>query len=198
MKSNRGNLFCAVSALAIVMAFVTSALAAQNQQTAQKANAPAGVNYQPLNVKPGLWENTVSITRTGAMPIPPEMLSRLTPDQRARMEQRMKANAAAQSHTVTDKQCVTREDLEKPDLLNFDRRQQCTVKILESTSTTASGKMSCQSEAGKLDGALDVKAPDPEHMNSTWHATVAGNGHTMNVDAKSSSKWLASSCESAK
>ena len=198
MRINKRNLLRDVSALAIVVAFLTIALAAQNQQTAKKADSPAGVKYQPLNVKPGLWENTLSITRTGEIPIPPEMLSRLTPDQRARMEQRMKANAAAQSHTVTDKQCITQEDLQKPDILNPERQQHCVVKILESTSTTDSGKMSCESELGKLDGALEVKAPDPEHMNSTWHSTVASNGHIMNVDAKSSSKWLGSSCESAK
>lgn len=198
MKLNRQNLLRDVSALAIAMAFLTLALAAQNQQTAEKADSRAGVKYQPLNVKPGLWENTLSITRTGEIPIPPEMLSRLTPDQRARMEQRMKANAAAQSHTVTDKQCITQEDLQKPNVLNPERQQHCIVKILESTSTSASGKMSCESEMGKLDGALEVKAPDPEHMNSTWHSTAAANGHTMNVDAKSSSKWLSLSCETAK
>lgn len=199
MKLNAGNLLRLAAEIAVLMVFFTLAVSAQNQRAANKADSPAGVKYQPLNIKPGLWENTISITHAGEMPIPPEMLSRLTPDQRARMEQRMKANAAAQSHTVTDKQCVTQEDLQKPDFLsNFERQQQCVVKILESTSTSASGKMSCQSEAGKMDGALEIKAPDPEHMNSTWHSTLAGNGHSMSVDAKSSSKWLGSSCETGK
>lgn len=183
--------------LLMIVIAITVAVRAQTDQAAKKADSVRGVKYQPLNVKPGLWENTLTITHSGELPIPAEMLSRLTPEQRARMEQRMKANAAAQSHTVTDKHCTKPEDLQNPNYLNPNPEYQCVVTVLESTRTRASGKMSCHTQDVRFDGALEVNAPDPEHMNSTYHATAAGNGHTMNIDAKSSSKWLGSSCENA-
>jgi hypothetical protein len=47
-------------------------------------------------------------------------------------------------------------------------------------------------------GTYEVEALDPEHVNGTSHATMNGNGHTMNVDGKFTSKWLGSSCEGVK
>src|SRR5882724_1490051 len=54
----------------------------------------AGGKFQPLDVKTGLWETTTTNTHSGEMPLPAELLDRLTPEQRARMEARMKANSA--------------------------------------------------------------------------------------------------------
>jgi hypothetical protein len=149
-----------------------------------------GVQYQPLNVKPGLWEKTFSITRTGALPIPPEMLNRMTPEQRARMEERMKANSAGHTSTNTERSCITRDDLEKP--LTFDN--QCTWTILESSSTQAKGNVSCEAQGMKMTGNGEFAAPDPEHMKGSVHTTSTGRGQTMNVDAAFTSKWVSASC----
>lgn len=51
--------------------------------------------FQPLNVKTGLWESTTTSTTSGQMPLPSDMLAKLSPDQRARIEARMNANSAA-------------------------------------------------------------------------------------------------------
>ena len=78
-------------------------LTASVSSLAQKKNADDpqhGATLQPLNIKPGLWEQTVNTTIAGEMPISTEMLNRLTPEQRARMEERMKANSAAHTHTT--------------------------------------------------------------------------------------------------
>ena len=39
---------------------------------------------KPLNLKLGLWEATSLISMSGAPPIPPEMLAKMTPAQRAK------------------------------------------------------------------------------------------------------------------
>jgi hypothetical protein len=168
---------------------------------AQKKNAddsPHGAALQPLNIKPGLWEQTLNSTVAGEMPIPAEMLNRLTPEQRARMEERMKANSAAHARTTTDKHCISKEDLQKNKFLNLDRSKECTPTITASTSTSAKGKMSCESEGMKMTGALEILAPDSEHVNGSWHATTNGGGHTMNVDSTFTSTWLGSSCGNVK
>ena len=45
--------------------------------------------YEPLNVKTGLWEVTTTVSTSGQMPIPPDLLAKLTPEQRAKFEQQM-------------------------------------------------------------------------------------------------------------
>ncbi|HEY4052352.1 MAG TPA: DUF3617 domain-containing protein [Terriglobales bacterium] len=167
----------------------------------QKKNADDsqhGATLQPLNIKPGLWEQTVNSTVAGEMPIPAEMLNRLTPEQRARMEDRMKANSAAHTHTTTDKHCLSKEDAQKNKFLNLDRNKECTGTITTSTSTSAKGRVSCESEGMKMTGALEILARDSEHVNGSWHATTNGAGHTMNVDSTFTSKWLGPSCGNVK
>jgi hypothetical protein len=165
-------------------------LFSQTQKSDSQAE-PHGVKYQPLKMKPGLWEKTVTITRTGAMPIPAEMMNRLTPEQRARMEERMKANSAGHTGTSTDRSCITKEDLEKP--INFNK--ECTWTILESTSTKAKGNVSCESQGMKVNGTGEFEAPDPEHLKGSMHTTSTDGGRTMTIDGTFASKWLGTGCE---
>ncbi|HEX3105853.1 MAG TPA: DUF3617 domain-containing protein [Terriglobales bacterium] len=180
------NILRAVAGILLVLASAASLFS----QT-QKSEGPQGVKYQPLSLKPGLWEKTTTITRTGAMPIPPEMLNRLTPEQRARMDERMKTNSAGHTGTTTDRSCITREDLEKP--INFNK--ECTWTILESTSTKAKGTVSCEAQGMRMNGTGEFEAPDPEHLKASIHTTSTDGGHTMTIDGTFTSKWLAASCE---
>ena len=95
----------------------------------------AADKLQPLNVKTGLWETTTTRITSGEIPIPAEMLARLTPEQRARMEARMKANSAEKTKTNTSKSCMTKEKLEKAPF--SDEQKECTRTIVTSTSSKA-------------------------------------------------------------
>ena len=151
---------------------------------------------QPLNVKPGLWETTVTVNRAGEMPLPPEMLSRLTPQQRARLEERVKANSG-KAHTRTYKRCLTREQLEDPD---FTKDEQCTWTTLESNSTRMKGTASCNYKDAdmKVRGSGEFVALDEEHVKGAVHMTATGNGRTMNSTSDFSSKWLGPRCGNVK
>lgn len=187
--------------ITVLMTVFAVALGAQNQKSAKNANSQtssaAGVKLQPINVKPGLWESTTIMTVAGGMPVPAEVLDRLTPEQRARMEARMKAGSNGHTNTDTHKSCVTKEDLENQ-RLHFGDRTECTQTILSSTSTSAKAKISCDVQGMTGSGTYEVEALDPEHVQGTSHATMTGNGQTMNVDGKFTSKWLGSSCEGVK
>jgi hypothetical protein len=178
--------------------FVASGVAQQKTQdqklptkTIAQAN-PQGKKWQPLNVKAGLWESTRTWTTSGQMPIPEGMLDRLTPEQRARFEERMKANSSAKTHTTDDKHCVTKEDLQKPP--KFTDSADCTWTLLESSDTRAKGSAICQVEGMKMTGNGEFLAPDQDHMTATIHLTSTGGGHSMTTDATIASKWLGSSC----
>ena len=170
---------------------------AQTQRSAKEMRAPAdsqpAPKLQPLNVKPGLWESTRTISRAGEMPIPAEMLNRLTPEQRARMEERMKAKSAAHTNTTTEQHCVTKEDVER-DRLKLAEAKECTTTVLNSTTTTVKAKLVCDQEGMHATGTLELVAADPEHVNGSYQSTVNAGGQAMNVQGTWASKWLGSSC----
>src|SRR5262245_49843809 len=68
----------------------------------------AADKLQPLNVKIGLWEVTHTMSMSGMPPIPAELLAKMTPEQKAQLEERMKARSAEPPHSTTEKQCVTK------------------------------------------------------------------------------------------
>jgi hypothetical protein len=178
-----------------VSVLLTLNAAAQTRNSESSEQSKAKI---PLNIKPGLWERTINTKVSGEAPLPPGALSRLTPEQRARMEERMKANSAAHTRTTTEKHCLTEEELRKKEFLGSGERKECTSNITTSTSTTAKGTISCETEGMKMTGDLEISAPDPEHATGSWHTTSNGGGHTMNVDGTFSSKWLGSSCGNVK
>jgi hypothetical protein len=164
---------------------------AQTRDAQENSTRPT-VQIQPLNVKPGLWETTATYKTSGAPPIPPETMAKLSPQQRARLEERMKANSAGNANTSTDKHCVTKEEIEKADF--GQGKGECTYTVETSTSTQVKGKYSCNVEGMAVNGAIDITAADNEHITGSTQGTLNGGGRTMNVETNFSSKFLSASC----
>jgi len=185
-----------ISIVVFVVLAIATTLTAQTDshkmQKPQSAPKAVGVKLQPMNVKPGLWETTTTYSMVGEMPIPASMLARLSPEQRARMEERMKANSAATSRTVTDQSCLTKEDLENADFA--ENKDQCTQTILSSTGSKAAGTISCNLEGVTVNGSLEIEAVDQEHVKGSSHGTTTGGGHARKVDSIFASKWLGPKC----
>ena len=166
--------------------------ASAQTRDAQENSTRPKVQIQPLNVKPGLWETTATYKTSGAPPIPPETMAKLSPQQRARLEERMKANSAGSANTSTDKHCVTKEEIEKADF--GQGKGECTYTVETSTSTQVKGKYSCNVEGMAVNGAIDITAADNEHITGSTQGTLNGGGRTMNVETNFSSKFLGASC----
>ena len=191
MRMNTGRMLRAISTLVVLITFFALAFAAQKEKPSKNADAAdpqAGVKLQPMNIKPGAWETTMSITTAGGMPIPSATLDQLTPEQRARVEARMKANSAGHTNTRTEKSCITKEDLEKYKSDFGARGEGCSPTIISSTSSSAKAKISCETQGLSGTGTYEVEALDSEHLKGSSHATLTSNGHTMNVDGKFASK----------
>jgi hypothetical protein len=92
--------------------------------------------------------------RSGSPSIPPELLARMTPEQQATLEARMKTKESQGPQTTVRKQCLTKEDLQKP--LNFgDDRGSCQRTVVSASSsmkihTTGTGKWVSADEAVSL------------------------------------------------
>ena len=159
---------------------------------AQEATS-SGQKFQPLNIKTGLWETTRTIKTAGEMPLPAGTLEKLTPEQRARLQERMSANSAAHSTTTTDKHCVTKVELEERKL-EVSASKECRPTVTTSTSSVAKGKMTCETEGMRGSATFEAEALDSEHVKGSAHGSFNGGGHTLNFDGSFSSKWLGPAC----
>ncbi len=152
----------------------------------------AAQKMEPLNVKTGQWEMTVT-SRT-QMPIPPEALAKMTPEQRARMEERLKARA--EGETSIHKECLTKEKLEKSLMFEQDRKD-CTRTVGTSTGSKTDVHLTCDMKGTKLDIAILLEALNAEHVKGTIHmSTAGGTGGVsgMNMNSTVTGKWIGAVC----
>lgn len=150
----------------------------------------------PLNVKLGLWEVTSSNTMTGMPPIPAEALARMTPEQRAQFEQRMK-NSMGGPQPRTRKECVTAEKLKKDYAFGEDRKN-CTHTILSTSPTKTEIKMQCQQEKSTMEGVFRIEALSSDHVKGTMQMSTSGNGQNMNMHFEFNGQYLGSDCGDTK
>jgi Spy/CpxP family protein refolding chaperone len=132
--------------------------------------ALAAQKIEPLNVKLGLWEMTMTLKTSGQLPLPEAYLSKLTPEQRAKLEADMKARSSAHEHTQTYKTCLTKERV------TFDEEDKnCTRTILTSTSSKIAAKLACTQQEVQINGTLEFEALTPRALKglATWSRRTA-------------------------
>ena len=137
-------------------------------------------------MKLGLWQTSSNFTNAGEMPIPPEMLEKMSPKQRAQAE----AMGGAKSFTTTS--CVTKENLQNP----FTGKE-CTWTIVESTANKARGNVSCDYQGMTLTGTGEFEAIDSQHVKGSEHLKADAGGRTMTTDGNFTSKWVSAKCDNA-
>jgi Protein of unknown function (DUF3617) len=152
---------------------------------------------QPLNLKPGLWETTMTTTISGLPPIPPDMQARLAqmpPEQRAKLEAMMKSRYGGTPQTRTYRSCVRKEGLDKYPFSDPDKK--CTYNVLTSTGSKMDVRGTCMpgSEGAKIDFNYRLEALDPEHAKGTGQAAITSGGQTMNGIYSGTGKWIGASC----
>ena len=156
----------------------------------------AADNITPLNVKEGLWEMTVTHSMSGmpAMPdIPPDVLAKMPPEQRARMEAMMKGGPS----TDVRKECITKEKIEKNSAFS-NNRGDCTRTVVNSTGSKLELKIHCEEKQASTDGTLVLETAGSDHVKGTMQSATNANGHTMNMNFTFSSKYLGPACGDVK
>ena len=156
----------------------------------------AADNITPLNVKEGLWEMTVTHSMSGmpAMPdIPPDVLAKMPPEQRACMEAMMKGGPS----TDVRKECITKEKIEKNSAFS-NNRGDCTRTVVNSTGSKLEVKIHCEEKQASTDGTLVLETAGSDHVKGTMQSATNANGHTMNMNFTFSSKYLGPACGDVK
>ena len=155
----------------------------------------AADNITPLNIKEGLWEITVTFSMTGlpAMPaIPHDALAKMPPEQRARIEGMMN------NKPIVQKECITKEKLEKASAFNVNKNGECTRTVVNSTGSKIEMKIHCEQKQGPTDGTFVVEAVGSDATKGTMHLASSGSDHKMNIDMAFSSKYLGPACGDVK
>jgi len=164
-------------------------------------------DIKPIDVKPGLWENTTTSQISGlSMPNMPQMspdqLAKMPPEARARVEAMMKGGPGA-PQTNTMKACITSEQLSKPMFGNGDKS--CTYKLAASSFGSQTIHVECTRGNTKTAGDLTLNRVDSEHlkgdmlMKTTGDSSTAGSaGQNMTIKLSFSNKWLGSDCGDVK
>ena len=88
---------------------------------------PFAGHAETLDIKTGAWEITTTTAMSG-MPIPKEALANMEPAQRARIEASMRAQAG-QGKPHISRSCVTRQDLDRGELMHSDKPN-CKRKVI--------------------------------------------------------------------
>jgi hypothetical protein len=152
------------------------------------AQAPA------LDVRMGLWEITNKTTLGGQMP---QMdLSKLPPEQRARVEESMKA--AMGEHTNVTKSCITKEKLEKSVfMMDSQPGQKCSQQIVTNTRAALDANLTCTGDR-PMKGQMHIDALSPTSVKGTVTAAVTDQGRTMTANIALAGKWLGADCGDVK
>jgi Protein of unknown function (DUF3617) len=148
----------------------------------------------PLNVKTGQWESTMSGESTGQLPIPQDMLDKMTPEQRAKMEAMLKARGMQGPRTSVYKSCLRKEDLAKPSFGNDETQKSCKQTIVTSSATKMEIHMDCEMGGGKQTGTFKFEALDSGTVKGTMQMTASNGGRVMNINNNFSAKWVGPAC----
>lgn len=154
------------------------------------ATAVLAAQRSPLNLRAGLWEMTLQLD-LGAS-VPGVDTSKMTPEQRARMEAIMRGQGAAKP-TVTQS-CVTKEDLEQNRLQQDPPNSSCKTTVTRATGTVVDLTQTC---TGMAEGTREahIEAPTPTAMKMVSKSTSGrGAGTTVTITGR----WLNASCGTVK
>jgi hypothetical protein len=143
---------------------------------------PSAAPAQSFGVKPGAWENTVTIA---GLTIPPDVLAKMPPERRAMVEQQLGANGGGQPQV--HRRCVKQEDLDQAFMPNT--RSSCEIEVVSRTTTKIVMHTTCSSPVPST-GTMTWEAKTPELVVGTIDQDVGGR----KVHIGTVCKWLGASC----
>jgi len=148
---------------------------------------PAGFaadSITPFDIKLGQWESTSTTNMSGmAAAIPPDVLQKMPPEQRAKIEERMKAYQGPR----VSQNCVKKEDLDKA--LKFSEDNACTRTLVSSSRSKQEIRIECNRNGSKQTGTLRIEAVSSESIKGAFEMTSTG-AHPMNFSTTFTSKWI--------
>lgn len=146
----------------------------------------------PMNVKIGLWDVTYSSSAKGDLPLDSDELKKLTPEQRASLEQMWKAQQSKGAQTETRKRCLTEKSLKEDPFI--EKSPNCTRTVVTSSSSEIYVREQCSLNGKQENTSYDIRALTPESVKGTIRMEDTGNNKTMNLSGDFTAHWIAPIC----
>jgi len=147
-----------------------------------------------FNAKPGAWEMTITTLTTG-MPAPPDVLAKMSPEQRAKIEAMMQARAGKPS-THGYPSCLTQKDLDEDRIIKkSDGEDQCTQKVITKSANRLVLEKTCPAPRAST-SKMTMEAKTPESIVASIDMVQGGAEGKVHVDMKG--HWLSASCAGVK
>ncbi len=145
-----------------------------------------------LDIKTGLWETTITTQLAGAPAVPPSVLEKMSPEQRAKMLAAAKQAAARGPSTIVEKSCVTAADLQKGAFKagTDDEDEDCTHKITAQTKSLQQMTLTCTGEMPRT-AVFRVEALDREHVKGSIENVSGPSRSSLQI----SGRWLGNDCK---
>ena len=153
----------------------------------------AADNITHLNVKEGLWETTSTRLMTGAG-IPSDSLAKMPPEQRARVEAMMKQNGLGTPATTVQKECVTKEKLEKLTAFGTTSQGDCSHTVVNSSGSRLEMKLQCQGKDHESEGTVLIEVVNSDTVKGKMQFATNSKGKNMNMEMSFTGRYLGSSC----
>ncbi len=154
----------------------------------------AAGDFKPLDLKPGLWETTITTQAKGIPPAPREMMARLTPEQRSQAEAAARARGGVGEQTRIIKACITADDLKKPFALSEDAHAVCTRTVLASSSTKTDVHFVCTKGQVRSTGDIHVEVVSPESTKGSSQYSSQDAAHKLDAKVTFTGRWLGADC----
>jgi Protein of unknown function (DUF3617) len=154
---------------------------------------------QAQKIRPGLWENTVSMKSGGgeveaAMAQMRAQLASMPPEQRAQVEAMMarQGMGMAPGKPNTVRSCISPEMANRNEFHPGDKN--CKSTGHSRSGNTVRFKFACESERGAAEGEGEFTlVSDTETKGKMW-VNAMRQGKAFRMDMESGSKWVAADC----
>lgn len=152
----------------------------------------AGSAADRLDVRLGLWEITSVTQMTGMPQLAPDLLAKMTPQQRAQMEAAFQAEASRGPHKDISRECVTQQDLDHP-FSAASERKDCKQTTVSSSRSSLETHVVCTGQ-NKGTGTFRVTAANPQTISGDYHLTSGEGAHSMVIKSQIKGRWLGADC----
>ncbi|EQC47971.1 DUF3617 domain-containing protein [Bacteriovorax sp. Seq25_V] len=139
-----------------------------------------------LDIKPGLWEQTVNLDAASIMSLPQVQAQiKNLPKEQAQMVLSMMASQMGPRKT---EECITKEMLTSPEKL-IPQNKDCKIKIIKNSADQLSTSVACE---GKITGTATLKRTNTESYTGDFSGKDA-SGKNMKITF--SGAFIKSNCK---
>jgi hypothetical protein len=153
--------------------------------------AAAAFAAEQLNVQPGYWTITTTMTTGGA----PLYIQEMTAANRAEYAKSW-AKDVGKPHVDTDDDCITSKDIREAKFFeDLDQQgKSCKKTLTKQTATALAGIVECSDAKTKTRTEVDFTADSPTTFKGSFKSTLTSPNGTTTMSMTMAGKLKAASC----